>query len=84
MILISGSSLVFAVTPPLESVITDSPSDENYFKFGTSNYKSWRTATLLKKVTPSQMPSCETCEIFKNSFIYRTPPVSASKKINPL
>ena len=33
---------------------------------------------LYNKETPTQMFSCEYCEIFKNSFCYRTPPVAAS------
>ena len=32
-----------------------------------------RPATLLKK-TMAQVFSCEFCEIFKNTFLYRTPP----------
>ena len=35
-------------------------------------------ATLLKKRLPTQMFPCEYCEIFKNSFFYRTPRVAAS------
>ena len=31
-----------------------------------------------KKKTPTQVFSCEPCEIFKNTFSYRTPPVTAS------
>ena len=33
---------------------------------------------LLKKETLAQVFSCEFCEIFKNNFLYRTPPVAAS------
>ena len=29
---------------------------------------------FIKKETATQMLSCEYCEIFKNSFFYRTPP----------
>ena len=36
-----------------------------------------RPATFLKG--SQQSVSCEYCEIFKNSFLYRTPPVSASE-----
>ena len=32
----------------------------------------------LKKKTLAQMFSCEFCEISKNTFFYRTPPVAAS------
>ena len=33
---------------------------------------------LLKRKTPTQVFSYEYCEIFKNSFFYRTSPVAAS------
>ena len=33
---------------------------------------------LHNKKTPTQVFSCEVCEIFKNTFSYRTPPVTAS------
>ena len=36
-----------------------------------------RPSTLLKKKL-AQVFSCEFCEIFKNTFFYRTPPVAAS------
>ena len=31
-----------------------------------------------QKETPAQVLSCEVCEIFKDIFFYRTPPVAAS------
>ena len=31
------------------------------------------------KETQTQMFSCEYCEIFKNTLLYRTPPVAASE-----
>ena len=37
-----------------------------------------RPAALLKKETLAQEFSCEFCEISKNTFSYRTPPVAAS------
>ena len=37
-----------------------------------------RSATLLKEETPIQVFSCEFCEIFKNTFFCRTPPVAVS------
>ena len=38
------------------------------------------SATIfLKKETPTYVFSCEFCEIFKNTFFYRTPPVDASE-----
>ena len=36
-----------------------------------------RPGTLLKKETLAQMFSCELCQIFKNTFLFRTPPVAA-------
>ena len=34
---------------------------------------------LIKKETLAQVFSCEICEIFKNTFFYRIPPVAASE-----
>ena len=36
-----------------------------------------------QKETPTQVCSCEYCEIFKNSFFYRTPLVAASVQVSP-
>ena len=33
---------------------------------------------LYYKDTPTQVFSCKVCEIFKNTFSYKTPPVAAS------
>ena len=33
---------------------------------------------FIKKETLAQVFSCELCEIYKNTFSYRTPPVTAS------
>ena len=45
--------------------------------------KTWglrpEACNFLKKETPAQVFSYEFCEIFKNTFFYRTPPVAASK-----
>ena len=35
-------------------------------------------ATLLRKKTLAQVFSCEFCEIYKNTFYYRTPLMAAS------
>ena len=32
---------------------------------------------FIEKETPTQVFSCEICDIFKNNFFYRTPPVAA-------
>ena len=37
---------------------------------------------LIKKETLQQVFSCEFCEISKNTFSYRTPPVAASGTCN--
>ena len=40
-------------------------------------------ASTIKKETLTQVFSCELCEISKNTFCYRTPPVAASKNSHP-
>ena len=42
-----------------------------------------RPATLFKKETLAQVFCCEFCEISKDTFFYRTPPVAVSKAITP-
>ena len=37
---------------------------------------------FIKKEALAQVFSCVFCEIFKNTFFYRTPPVDASRIIN--
>ena len=37
------------------------------------------SCNFIKKETLTQVLSCESCEIFKNTFLHRTPPVAASK-----
>ena len=34
---------------------------------------------FIKKETLAHVFSCEFCEIFKNAFLYRTPPMAASQ-----
>ena len=36
---------------------------------------------FIKKEALAQVFSCEFCEIFKNTYFYRTPPVAASVRI---
>ena len=36
-----------------------------------------KTCHFIKKETPTQVLSCEYCEIFKNTFFYRTSPMTA-------
>ena len=40
-----------------------------------------KARNFIKKETPLQVFSCKFCEIFKNTFFYRAPPVAASLKI---
>ena len=42
--------------------------------------KRLRPATFIKKETLAQVFSYKFCEIFKNTFFYGTPPLSASEK----
>ena len=42
-------------------------------------FQAWNSATLLKG-TPTQVSSCEYCEMFKNSFCYRTLVIKVVKK----
>ena len=37
---------------------------------------------FIKKQTLTQVISCEFCQIFKNTFFYRIPPVAASSNIS--
>ena len=37
-----------------------------------------KASNFIKKVIPTPMFSCEYFEIFKNSFLYKTPPVAAT------
>ena len=41
-------------------------------------------SNFIKKETLAQIFSCEFCEISKNTFFYRTPPVAASVLITKL
>ena len=41
--------------------------------------QAWRSATLLKKETPSQLFSCEYHKNFKKNILHGTPPVAASE-----
>ena len=43
-----------------------------------NKFADLRPATLFKKWTLTQVFSCEFCEIFKNTFSYKTPSVAAS------
>ena len=46
----------------------------------------WKNKSVESKImTPTQVFSCEICDVFKNTFFYRTPPVVDSewKTVNP-
>ena len=40
-----------------------------------------QACNVIKKETLAQVFSCECCEVSKNTFSYRTPPVAASGKL---
>ena len=48
---------------------------ESLFNKVYGNFKF--TCNFIKKI-PTQVFSCEICEVFKNIFFYKTPPVAAS------
>ena len=50
------------------------PVSESFF----NKVAGLRPTILLKKETLASVVSCEFCEICKNTFSYRTPPVAAS------
>ena len=49
---------------------------KNFASF-TGKHLCW--SQLYLEETPKQLLSCEICEIFKNPFFYRTPPVAVSE-----
>ena len=48
---------------------------KNFTKL-TGKHLCW---SLFKKEALTQVFSCEFCEVFKNTFFYRAPPVAASE-----
>ena len=44
-----------------------------------NNVAGLKARNFIKKVTPTQVFSCEYCKIFKSGYFYRTPPVVAYK-----
>ena len=44
-----------------------------------NNVAGLKARNFIKKVTPTQVLSCEYCRIFKSGYFYRTPPVAAYK-----
>ena len=52
-----------------------------FFKIAIFKNFAIFTGKVLRRClreTPTQVFSCEYCEIFNNSFFYRTPPVAVS------
>ena len=49
------------------------------------NGKLWKQSftDFLQKETPTQVFSCEICEIYKNTLFYRTLPVVAFESLRP-
>ena len=53
-----------------------------FFKIGVLiNFGRLEGLQLYYKEIPTQMFSCESCEIFLNSFFYKTPPMAPSRGI---
>ena len=55
-----------------------------YFAIFTGKHLCWSLwkpegLQLYQKQTPTHVFSCKYCNIFKDSFLYRTPPVNASE-----
>ena len=44
---------------------------------------SMKACNFIQKETPTQVFSCEYCEILKNNFFYMTPPVAAFESNQP-
>ena len=79
---------LFYRTPP-EAVVCRYSSKQVFLKVLQTSQESTCVGVFLKKTcrlkacnfikkTPTQVFSCEVCEIFKNTFSYRTPLVTAS------
>ena len=49
-----------------------------FVSFCSYDFVNGATLFFIKKETLAQVFSCEFCEISKNTFSYRTPPVAAS------
>ena len=73
----------------LEAVISQSFKKDvlkNFSKFSGKHlsqslfFNKKETLFFIKKETLKQVFSCEICEISKNTFSYRTPPVAASDR----
>ena len=50
----------------------------NFAKFTRKHLCQSQACNFIKNETLEQVFSCEFCEISKNTFFYRTPPVAAS------
>ena len=57
-------------------------SQENTCARGSFLIKLQACCNFIKKETLVKVFSCEFCEIFKNTFFYRTPLVAASARGN--
>ena len=64
--------------------ISQNPEENTCARVSFSIKLQAEAATLLKKEALAQVFSCEFCEISKNTFSYRTPPVAASGSITLL
>ena len=48
------------------------------YEMDESEHDRPQTCNFIKKETLALVLSCEFCEIFKNTYFHRTPPVAAS------
>ena len=51
---------------------------KNYYIKDTINKTNAEACNFIKKETLAQVFSCEFCEIYKNTFSYRTHPAAAA------
>ena len=70
---------LFTPTLSIEAAVRRCFSNKCSSKFLNTHRKTSVLESLFNNgVSSTQVFSCEYCEIFKNSFFYRTPPVAAS------
>ena len=63
---------------PKSKIVKDIEKENTVRVFDAMVLIQARACNFTKKETLAQVFSCEFCEISKNSFSYRTPPVAAS------
>ena len=68
--------------PPRKGVLRNSQNSQENTCASLFFNKVPNACNLILKKSLAQMFSCEFCEISKNTFSYRTPPVAASDELN--